>query len=40
VPEGQYTVTATLLPRKLNDHPIKNKQELVSKKKFNIPEEK
>jgi hypothetical protein len=40
VPEGQYTVTATLLPRKLNDHPIKNKQGLVSKKKFNIPEEK
>ncbi|MFP7295761.1 BsuPI-related putative proteinase inhibitor [Neobacillus niacini] len=37
IPEGQYTVTATLLPTKLNDHPIKNKQGLVSKIKINIP---
>lgn len=37
VPEGQYTVTATLLPRKLNDQPLSNNQRLVSKVKFNLP---
>ncbi|NWQ41228.1 hypothetical protein MLOOGBEN_11030 [Bacillus sp. EB106-08-02-XG196] len=39
VPEGQYTVTATLLPRKLNDQPLSNNQKLVSKVNFNIPAE-
>ncbi|MCM3690230.1 BsuPI-related putative proteinase inhibitor [Neobacillus niacini] len=39
VPEGQYTVTASLLSRKLNDHPIKNKQKTISKVKFNLPGE-
>jgi hypothetical protein len=37
VPAGQYTVTATLLSRKLNEKPISNKQTIVSKKKFTVP---
>lgn len=37
VPAGQYTVTATLLPRKLNDKPLNNNQTFVSKKKFTVP---
>lgn len=37
VPAGQYTVTATLLPRKLNDKPFSNNQTLVSKMKFTLP---
>jgi hypothetical protein len=37
VPAGQYTVTATLLPSKLNDKPLSNKQSIVSKKKFTLP---
>ncbi|MDF2787413.1 MAG: hypothetical protein K0S80_511 [Neobacillus sp.] len=37
VPAGQYTVTATLLPRKLNEKPISNVQTIVSKKKFTVP---
>ena len=37
VPAGKYTVTATLLPRKLNDHSLSNKQILVSKIEFNVP---
>lgn len=37
VPEGEYTVTATLLLRKLNDLPFSNKQRVVSKVKFNLP---
>jgi hypothetical protein len=38
VSKGQYTVTAALMPRKLNEQPISNKQNLISKKKFTIPE--
>jgi Intracellular proteinase inhibitor len=37
VPAGQYTVTATLLPRKLNEKPFSNNQTLVSKMKFTLP---
>jgi hypothetical protein len=37
VPAGQYTVTATLLPRKLNDKPLSNQQTIFSKKKFTLP---
>lgn len=37
VPAGQYTVTATLLPRKLNEKPLSNLQALVSKKKITLP---
>lgn len=37
VPAGEYTVTATLLPRKLNDKPFSNTQTLVSKMKFTLP---
>jgi hypothetical protein len=37
VPAEQYTVTATLLSRKLNEKPISNKQTIVSKKKFTVP---
>lgn len=39
VPAGEYTVMATLLPRKLNDQPVNNKQTLVSKMKFTLPAE-
>jgi hypothetical protein len=39
VPAGQYTVTATLLSRKLNDQPLSNKQRVVSKVSFNLPTE-
>jgi hypothetical protein len=39
VPAGQYTVTATLLPRKLNDQLLNNNQSLVSKVNFNVPAE-
>lgn len=38
-PAGQYTVTATLLPRKLNDKPLSNQQRIVNKVKFNLPAE-
>jgi hypothetical protein len=37
VPAGQYTVTATLLPRKLNDQPLGKNETLVSKMKFTLP---
>ncbi|WHY02074.1 BsuPI-related putative proteinase inhibitor [Neobacillus sp. DY30] len=37
VPTGKYTVTATLLPRKLNDKPLSNKQTLVSKTEIHLP---
>ncbi|MBY0144815.1 BsuPI-related putative proteinase inhibitor [Neobacillus niacini] len=39
VPAGQYTVTAALLSRELNDKPLSNKQRVVSKVNFNLPEE-
>ena len=39
VPAGQYTVTATLLPRKLNDQPLSSKQRVASQVKFNLPAE-
>jgi hypothetical protein len=39
VPAGQYTVTATLLPRKLNDQPLSSKQRVASKVSFNLPAE-
>ena len=39
VPAGQYTVTASLLSRKLNDQSLSNKQRVVSMVKFNLPEE-
>jgi hypothetical protein len=37
VPAGEYTVTATLLPRKLNDKPLSDNQTLVSTMKFTLP---
>lgn len=37
LPAGEYTVTATLLPRKLNDKPFTNNQTLVSKMKITLP---
>jgi Intracellular proteinase inhibitor len=37
VPAGEYTVSATLLSRKLNDKPFSNNEALVSKMKFTLP---
>lgn len=37
VPAGKYTVTATLLSKKLNGQPLSNEQILVSKIEFNVP---
>lgn len=37
VPAGKYTVTAALLPRKLNDKPLSNKQTLVSITEIHLP---
>ncbi|WP_419888724.1 BsuPI-related putative proteinase inhibitor [Neobacillus niacini] len=36
VPAGEYIVSATLLPRKINDKPISNNQTLLSKTKFTL----
>lgn len=37
VPPGEYTVTATLLPSKINEKSLDNSQTLVSKVKFTLP---
>jgi hypothetical protein len=39
VPEGEYTVNVTVIPKKLNDEPIKNRKRLASSRKMYVPPE-